>query len=81
MIFIGGTRGRTQELGTVEFECKFCNSNLGKIISVQKWATFFFIPAFPVGQKSLFLECLACQNCFKIKEEHLNKLSDQKNDN
>jgi uncharacterized Zn finger protein len=67
VILIWGSRGLTSELGRGEFYCPQCMElNVPyRHKSVREWFTLYFIPIFPIGGKTTYVECEGCRGTFK----------------
>ncbi len=73
-ILIYGYRTRTIQEGSLPLTCLICQQNNLNVISLRCWITFFFIPVFPFGKKTFYLECPQCENCYKLKNLDIEKL-------
>jgi len=60
--------------GNLPLTCLICQQKNLNVISLRRWITFFFIPVFPFGEKKFYLECLQCENCYKLKDIDIEKL-------
>jgi uncharacterized Zn finger protein len=67
VFIIFGSRGLTSELGRGEFYCPQCvELNVPyRHKSVREWFTLYFIPIFPIGGKTTYIECEECRGTFK----------------
>ncbi len=70
MIIIWGSRSIRKDEMSAHFDCMACNQPQEmKIVSFRSWFTFFFIPVFPTSKKKFYLECINCENTYKIKDD------------
>ncbi len=64
-IIIWGSRGLTSHLDTGEFNCPHCEERQGfDLKQVRPFFTLYFIPIFPVGGATRYVECRSCGNTY-----------------
>ncbi len=70
-IIIWGSRGITSHLDTGEFNCPHCEERQEYALKQNRpFFTLYFIPIFPVGGATRYVECRGCGNAYT--EEVLN---------
>lgn len=69
MIFIWGSKWVKKEEAKIVFDCYVCVIKEAYVCSFRRWFTFFFIPIFPTSSKEFYIECLGCENTFKLKDD------------
>lgn len=66
-LIIWGTRGRTTDAGQGQFSCPKCQQPTPYTQrKVQRWFTLYFIPIFPIGTATEFVECGYCMGKFQL---------------
>ncbi len=66
MIFIWGTRNLTSTRDTGRFYCPQCGKTdvAYKHMSTRPWFAMYFIPVFPIGGHTEYIECARCKTTF-----------------
>jgi rubredoxin len=65
-MLIYGYRNRESEIGTGNFYCPKCETQrLYKFKKITRYFTLFFIPLFPLGTVSQYIECSVCGRTYK----------------
>jgi hypothetical protein len=65
-VIIWGSRGLTSEQAAGTYYCPQCDSEQGyRLMSVRPFFTLFFIPIFPIGGATRYVECQRCRGTFK----------------
>jgi hypothetical protein len=66
MVIMGSHWTKSYE-GELPLTCVICHNENLKVYSMRRWFTLFFIDTYPTSDKDYYLECLACENCYKLK--------------
>lgn len=70
MFFIGifGIESKEKDIGSLEFNCKSCNSQQAKIIKRYYFFHFFFIPLFK-WKESYLAVCKQCNSLYQVPKD------------